>query len=266
MASIELQVCSMVKHKRKTFPRMGAKKLFFLLQHELAQLPCSIGRDKFISILRKHHLLVKKRKNYHTTTMSKHRFYKHPNLIKDLIIHKPEQVWVSDITYIKTEQGHNYLHLVTDAYSKQIMGYELSDNLKAESSLKALKMAISNRKHQHNNIIHHSDRGFQYCSGLYTNHLSKHGFKISMTEKYDPYENAIAERVNGILKDEFDLLNGFKNHLQAVKEVKKSIQLYNQERPHLSCGMLTPEQAHNTTKKLKKLWKNKSYYSISNIN
>ena len=214
--------------------------------------------------MKKHQLLVKKRKTRHYTTDSKHRFYKHPNRIKGLKINRPEQVWVSDITYIKTKQGHNYLHLVTDAYSKKIMGYNLSDNLKVESTLKALKMAIKNRKFPKKSLIHHSDRGFQYCADAYTEYLENNYITICMTEKYDPYENAIAERVNGILKDEFAIGEGFKNHLQAVREVKNAIGIYNEFRPHLSCNMKTPNQAHLTKEPLKKLWKNSIYSTTYN--
>lgn len=249
----------MVLNLRHTFPRMGGRKLYFLLHPEFDTQGIQIGRDRFFEILRKQRLMVPKRKKYHVTTQSKHRFFKYPNRVKDIVIMQAEQVWVSDITYIKTKSSHSYLHLVTDAYSKQIMGYQLSDNLKTESTLKALKMAIKNRKYPHRKLIHHSDRGFQYCNDLYTQYLEKSGVQISMTEKYDPYENAVAERVNGILKEEFGLDQGFKNHLQAVDEVKKAIELYNYQRPHLSCGMLFPAEAHRSDKPLKKLWKNKPH-------
>lgn len=259
-ASIEIQVRDMVLNLRHTFPRMGGRKLFFLLQAQLDKQGIRIGRDRFFQILRKHRLMVPKRKNYHVTTQSKHRFFKYPNRLKGVSINQPEQVWVSDITYIKTKSAHSYLHLVTDAYSKKIMGYELSDNLKTESTLKALNMAVNNRRYPDRKLTHHSDRGFQYCNDLYTDFLETHNIEISMTEKYDPYENAIAERVNGILKDEFGLDQGFKHHLQAVEEVRKAINLYNHQRPHLSCGMLFPYQAHQADKPLKKLWKNKSHH------
>lgn len=250
----EVVVAQMVKQQRKLMPRLGGKKLYFLLSNQFNEAGFKIGRDKFFSILKNQRLLVSKRKTHHITTMSKHRFFKHPNRIKNLVINRAEQVWVSDITYIKTNEGFNYLHLVTDAYSKKIMGYHLSDNLKTESTLKALEMAVSQRKFPKETLIHHSDRGFQYCNDLYTDFLYANGIQISMTEKYDPYENAIAERVNGILKDEFALDKGFQNHIQAIEEVKQAVGIYNNHRPHLSCGMLSPEMAHVSNFKLQKLW------------
>ena len=163
-------------------------------------------------------------------------------------------MWVADITYIRTSQGFAYLHLITNAYSKQIMGYQLTDNLRIESAINTLRMAIKNRQYSHH-LIHHSDRGLQYCHQDYINLLQQQNIAISMTTKYDPYENAVAERVNGILKDEFDIGEGFINRSQATKWIKESIQLYNQHRPHLSCGFLTPNQAHKTNKPLTVCWK-----------
>ena len=170
---------------------------------------------------------------------------------------KPEQLWVSDITYIQTDRGHNYLSLITDAYSKRIMGYELLDNLSAVGPLKALESALKSRKYTHS-LIHHSDRGLQYCSSEYINKLRENNVKISMTENGDPYENAIAERINGILKYEFLIIDGFKNHLEAINVIKESIQIYNNERPHLSCNMLTPNQSHLQQEIRIKKWKKKT--------
>jgi putative transposase len=198
--------------------QLGGKKLHNELQSRLLANGVKCGRDKFLKILRQECLLVKKRKNYVKTTQSYHRFNKHPNLVMDTTICRPEQVWVSDITYIKTRQGFMYLSLVTDAYSKRIMGYELSDNMKTESTKRALLMALKNREYPGKPLIHHSDRGFQYCNPEYTNVLEDHDVAISMTTKYDPYENAIAERVNGILKHEFIL----EKELYNAKEAKKS--------------------------------------------
>ncbi|MEQ9008023.1 MAG: IS3 family transposase, partial [Ekhidna sp.] len=242
-------VCQLVREIRRLMPRIGTRKLYYMIKPKLEQQGIKIGRDSLFNILRKRFLLVPKRRKYQITTQSKHNFFKHPNRIKNLNINAPEQVWVADITYIRTNQGFAYLHLVTDAYSKQIMGYQLTDNLRIESSINALKMALKNRQFKHP-LIHHSDRGLQYCHRDYIDLLESHYIDISMTTKYDPYENAIAERVNGILKDEFDIGEGFLNHLQAVKWIKESIQLYNHYRPHLSCGFLTPYQAHLTNKPL----------------
>lgn len=235
-------------------PRIGTRKLYHMIKPQLEQQGIKIGRDSLFNILRKRFLLVPKRRKYQITTQSKHNFFKHPNRIKNLNINSPEQVWVADITYIRTSQGFAYLHLVTDAYSKQIMGYQLTDNLRIESAMNALKMALKNRRYTYP-LIHHSDRGLQYCHRDYIDLLHSQNISISMTTKYDPYENAIAERVNGILKDEFDIGEGFINRSQAKNWISESIQLYNNYRPHLSCGFLTPSQAHKYHKPLTVTWK-----------
>lgn len=245
----------LVLQKRRAMPRIGGRKLYFLLQPKFTRLGIKVGRDKFFDILGREHLLVKRRKNYTRTTNSYHRFRKYDNLIRQADITQAEQAWVSDITYIRTRQGFLYLSLVTDAYSKKIMGYELSDNLKTESSLRALNKAVKNRKYGTRSLLHHSDRGFQYCSPAYTQFLESQSINISMTTKYDPYENAIAERVNGILKNEFLLDQIFYNQKHALSEVKKTIAVYNNQRPHLSCNYLTPNQAHNKGKYKLKKWK-----------
>jgi len=238
---------------RKKMPRLGGKKLYKLIKPDLNTMGIKMGRDNLFDLLREEKLLIRKKKNFTKTTNSMHRFKKHPNLIKDKKVEKAEEVWVSDITYIKTEEGFEYLSLITDYYSKLIVGYHLSDNLKAESTLKALEMAIKSRVYPSRELIHHSDRGSQYCSDDYTGMLKENKILISMTENSDPYENAVAERLNGILKDEFDIGEGFINHVQAVREIKQSIETYNKLRPHESCKMLTPEQAHLVgTYKLKK--------------
>jgi transposase InsO family protein len=223
---------------------LGTEKIHGLIKNELKALNLRIGRCKLNSILKQNGMLVRKRKKFVTTTNSYHRFRKYPNLIKDISITQPEQVWVADITYIKTDDGFNFLHLITDAYSKQIVGFELSDNLKVESTLNALKRALKQRKYPDRKLIHHSDRGIQYCSDEYIHTLIENQLEISMTQNSDPYENAIAERVNGILKQEFSIGDGFKNHLVALAEIKKSIFIYNHKRPHRSCKMLTPAMAH----------------------
>lgn len=226
---------------RKLMPRLGTRKLHYLLKSN----GISIGRDQLFCWLRAEGLLVYKKKRYTVTTNSKHWMRKYPNRIKGLTINRPEQLWVADITYLDTaEDGNIYLHLVTDAYSKQIMGYELCDNMEATSTLKALKMAIKGRSYPDLSLIHHSDRGLQYCSKLYTHFLVENDITISMTENGSPYDNAVAERVNGILKDEFGLSEQPRNHGEALLQVKESIYAYNTLRPHLSCEMLTPEQMH----------------------
>jgi transposase InsO family protein len=238
-------------------PRIGTRKLYFLIKDELELMNIKIGRDVLFNFLRAEHLLIKPKRSYVKTTNSKHWMKKYPNLVNGIELTKPEQLWVSDITYIKTDTGHEYLSLITDAYSKKIMGYELLDNLSASGPLKALDMALKNRKYTHN-LIHHSDRGLQYCSTDYIAKLNENGIIISMTENGDPYENAIAERINGILKYEFLLIEGFSNHLQAVNVIKESIDIYNEKRPHLSCEMLTPNQAHKQQNIKLKTWKKKT--------
>ena len=235
-------------------PRVGTRKLYHMIKEQLQEKQLKVGRDKLFKILREHLLLVPRRRKYHPTTQSKHQFFKYPNLIKDLQISRPEQVWVADITYIRTAQGFRYLHLITDAYSKKIMGFKLSPNMKIETAMETLRYALDNRKYDHQ-LIHHSDRGLQYAHNAYTQLLKDHQIQISMTTQYDPYENAVAERVNGILKNEFDIGEGFLSHQQAYKWIDESVTLYNQMRPHLSCGMLTPVQAHLATVPLKRYWK-----------
>ena len=223
---------------------MGGKKLHNKLLPELRKAGIKCGRDRFFDILRDENLLVKYRKRFVKTTQSKHRFYKYPNLISTLEVRQSEQVFVSDITYIRTKQGFMYLFLITDLYSKQIMGWELSDNLKTINAIKALKMAINNRIYLDRKLIHHSDRGFQYCNPSYIHVLESNNIGISMTSKYDPYENAVAERVNGILKTEYEIGDGFLGEKDAKREIKYAIWLYNTDRPHLSCNGLVPEIAH----------------------
>jgi transposase InsO family protein len=250
-------VRDMVMRIRCKMPRIGTRKLYHLIKDELNVLHIKIGRDVLFNFLRAEHLLIKPKRSYVKTTNSKHWMKKYPNLIKHIEVTKPEQLWVSDITYIQTEQGHNYLSLITDAYSKKIVGYELLDNLSADGPLKVLESALRNREYKHD-LIHHSDRGLQYCSADYINKLNQNNLKVSMTENGDPYENAIAERINGILKYEFLIIDGFKNHLEALKVIKESIGIYNNERPHLSCEMLTPNQTHLQHEIQIKKWKKKT--------
>lgn len=247
---------------RRQMPRLGVRKLYHLLQSK-SQVP--IGRDKLFSVLREEGLLVCKKRKYTVTTNSKHWLRKYPNLVKGLSPERPEQIWVADITYIDTLEGNAYLHLVTDAYSKQIMGYELCDNMEAASTLKALKMALGKRRYKASELIHHSDRGLQYCSKLYTDCLKENGIIISMTENGDPYENAIAERVNGILKDEFSLSDKFESIIQAKVLTRQSVEIYNQLRPHLSCSMLTPNQMHQQDKIKLVSFKKKKFKHLENV-
>jgi transposase InsO family protein len=236
------QVVSMVIEIRKSMPRLGTKKLYYLLSDKLQLM--KIGRDKFFDILRANHLLIQPKRSYHITTNSHHRFRKHQNQILDLEINRPEQVWVSDITYIGKREKPCYLSIITDAYSKKIMGHYVADNLNTKSSLIALTTAIKQRNNKDLPLIHHSDRGLQYCANDYQSVLNKNGILTSMTQNSDPYENAVAERINGILKQEF-MIDKYNQDLDTTKRfVKEAINTYNAQRPHYSNYMLTPNQMH----------------------
>jgi putative transposase len=252
---------NMVLEIRAQMPRIGSKKLYYLLNKDLKTL--KIGRDKFIDILRANHLLILPKRSYHITTNSHHRFRKYKNQLLDLQINKPEQVWVSDITYIGKRDKPCYLSLITDAYSKKIVGYNVSDNLNTESSLVALKLAVKQRKNKEIPLIHHSDRGLQYCANEYQKLLSKNNIKPSMTQNSDPYENAVAERINGILKQEF-YIDKYNKDLPIMKQIiKETIDVYNGKRPHISNHMLTPNQMHQQNKLIMKTYKTKN--SIKNV-
>jgi putative transposase len=250
---------------RSQMPRIGTRKLHYMLQEQFKQSKIKVGRDKLFTLLGKEGLLIRKRKKYTVTTNSRHWMHKYPNLIKDLAVHRPEQLWVADITYLETIEATSYLHLITDAYSKQIMGYELCNDMEASSTLKALQMAIGNRRYTLQPLIHHSDRGLQYCSKLYVNHLLKNNIQISMTENGDPYQNAVAERMNGILKDEFGLGEKMNDLQQAIHQTGQSIKTYNQLRPHLSCQYLTPIQMHQQQTIVIKTWKKKTSKALSTL-
>ncbi len=237
-------------------PKLGTRKLYYLLKTKLKLI--NVGRDKLFRILKANHLLIKPKRSYHITTDSHHRFRKHKNLVNILEIERPEQVWVSDITYTGNRKNPSYLALVTDAYSKKIVGYNVSNSLNASGSILALEMAINNRKHKTKPLIHHSDRGLQYCSDEYQNTLKASAIKPSMTEQYDPYENAIAERVNGILKQEFDIAKHDVKLTIKTALIKNAIKIYNTKRPHLSNYMLTPEKMHQQNILKRKTYKSKN--------
>lgn len=235
---------------------LGGRKLLWILQQDPCWDNLGVGRDRFFKILKGNGLLIRKRRSYRIkTTNSNHWLKRYPNLIKDLTVTRADQVWVSDITYVKMTRGFSYLFLITDVYSSRIMGHYLSENMLAESGVKALKMAIQARKHAEFPLIHHSDRGSQYCSHEYTSLLKENDILISMTEDSNPGENAKAERVNGILKEEFKISKSYQNYSQAVKGVNENIRVYNSMRPHLSCDYLTPEIAYMKTGPLKRHWK-----------
>ena len=255
------EVKALVMNVRSQLPKSGARKIYHMISEDLRKKNIKMGRDKLFSYLRSEHLLVPNRKKYHKTTNSKHWMRKYPNIIKDLEINRPEQVWVADITYLQVKKKHYYLHLITDAYSKRIVGFKLSENMQATTTLKALKMAISERVYKEQ-LIHHSDRGLQYCSSIYTKTLVDSNIKVSMTEEYDPYKNAVAERINGILKSEFGIDEVFENYELLELQVLQSIALYNQLRPHMSIGLLTPNNAHKQRTVKLKTWKQKTYTKL----
>jgi transposase InsO family protein len=235
-----------VSEIREKMPRLGTRKLHYMLTDILPKHDIKIGRDKLFDLLEENGLLVRRRKRKHmNTTNSNHPFRKYPNLIRDLEVLRPNQLWVSDITYISLKDRFCYLSLVTDAYSRKIVGYCLYPTLQKEGPVAALKVALRNLPATTTHpLIHHSDRGLQYCCADYISTLEHNHVTISMTEKGDPYENALAERVNGILKGEFLLDREFDSFEQALAAVNNAIKTYNTMRPHASCNYQTPDQTH----------------------
>lgn len=249
-------VLKLVAEIRQHQPRLGTRKLYHLLQEQLLNQQIKMGRDALFDLLAAHQLLVRRRKCRPQTTFSRHRFSKFTNLVVNFIPLSAHQLWVADITYIPLSRGFSYLSLITDAYSRKIVGYYLADNLSAHSSLLALQMALAQLPAEHE-LIHHSDRGIQYCSYAYVKLLEDNHIQISMSQQADPYENALAERVNGILKQEL-LQASYANIKQASAEVDKAIVIYNQKRPHMSIDLQIPHQAHLQKGKQNKLWKSES--------
>lgn len=249
-----------IKVIRKNHRRMGTRKLYEKLTPFMQEHGIKMGRDALFDLVSRNHLQVRRRKRRIQTTQSFHWLRKYPNLIRDFVPIQPNELWVSDITYWKINHtDFAYISFITDAYSRKIVGYHLADSLEAIESVKALKMALSTlNKRQENNLIHHSDRGVQYCSKEYVKLLKDYHIKISMTENGDPLENAIAERINGIIKEEYLFDYQLKDIKEAKALLKEVVELYNTERPHMSIGNLTPNQVHNKPMKVEKLWKN--YY------
>jgi len=255
-------VIQQVKSVRKNHRRIGTRKLFEMIQPFLLEHSIKMGRDALFTLLSANHLLVRKRKRRIQTTNSYHWLRKYPNLIREFIPTAPNQLWVSDITYWKINTGeHLYISFITDVYSHRIVGYHVAETLETIESIQALQMALSALgAENHLQLTHHSDRGIQYCSGAYVKLLQDNDIKISMTENGDPLENAVAERVNGIIKDEYLETYDIDNIKDAKELLKAVVDLYNTERPHMSIGNLTPNHIHHskTTIKTEKLWKN--YY------
>ena len=253
-----------VRMVRVDMPRCGVRKLQVILEEK----GHNIGRDRLFALLRSEGMLVVRRHTRIITTYSRHWMKKYSNLIRELKIAHPNQVWVSDITYVEVreeeERSFAYLSLVTDAYTHEIVGWALHDSLDTEGPLRALKMAIAQYGgYGLNGLIHHSDRGCQYCSQEYVNMLKQYDIQISMTDKGDPYENAIAERVNGIIKNEWLNQLRLASLDMARGTIKNIVGIYNEKRPHMSLGMMTPMQARFQAGEMKKLWKN--YWALKQI-
>ena len=236
-------VIQLVCQIRSRQPRIGVRKLYQLLKPQFEHPDCQLGRDGLFRLLRDHGLLIATRKRGYSTTCATHRFHRYPNRIMDLVVDRVHQVFVADITYLQTLDGFVCLALITDLYSRKIVGFNVSDSLSVEGALGALKMAIRPVSTL-DGLIHHSDRGVQYCCHAYTQFLYSRGVQLSMTQNGDVYQNAVAERVNGILKIDFLLNQTFTSIHQAIRSVKQSISIYNNERPHLSLGYQTPQAVY----------------------
>lgn len=289
---LEEEVLAFVRSVRTRQPKIGARKLLLLLEQQTSLV---IGRDHFLRLLRQQDLLVARRSYRPQTTNSRHWMRKYPNLILGLRPSGPNQLWVADITYLLLQPSYRYLAVITDAYSHKIVGWAVASSLDTTGPLRALRQALRQRamsqqagstqamstqamstqsmstqagvKNESSEplppLIHHSDRGVQYCSAAYTELLRSHGIAISMTTNGDPYQNAIAERINGILKYEFGLGAHFSSDEEIRRTLRQAIALYNTERPHASCQYLTPQQAHRTRGPLKQYWSKKKYQPVN---
>lgn len=240
----------MVKKIRLDHPAIGTRKLYDMISHDLVSHSIKMGRDKLYDIMASEGILLRKRRWRVKTTHSDHPFRKYPNLIVGMTIERPNQLWVSDITYWKIQNRFWYLTFITDAYSKKIVGYKLAKNLEARNNVMALGMALSNSKGLLSGLVHHSDRGIQYCTHEYTRMLRANGIQISMTQSGDPLENPIAERINGIIKNEY--LNHYKvnDFKEAEVLVASVVERYNTERPHLSCNLHVPQTIHSSERSM----------------
>lgn len=252
---------------RQKHPRMGGRKIYKKLECFKSEHQIKMGRDALFDLLSRGNLLIRRRKRTITTTQSFHWLRKYPNLIKEFTATAPNQLWVSDITYWKLKNKHVYISFITDAYSHKIVGYHVAETLATIETIKALKMALASLKSSKNEqLIHHSDRGIQYCSSNYVNQLKQYNILISMTGNGDPRENAIAERINGIIKDEYLYQKEETTMLDAKRRLNSVVKLYNNDRPHLTIGNETPDSVHSTkaNNNHEKLWK--SYKRKSCVN
>ena len=249
-------VLTLVKDLRSNIPMLGTRKLHVMLSAEFKRHGIKMGRDQLFDLLRFHGLLMRRRRGMVKTTNSYHWLKKYPNLIVGMEPCCSETLWVSDITYVRTLTGFSYLSLITDAYSRKIVGYSLYETLEADGPIEALHMAIGSRTRRNRFILtHHSDRGVQYCCEHYVEILSREGIAISMTQNGSPYDNAVAERVNGTIKNDFIPVRMYRDHAEAKRHIAQVVQSYKQLRPHASIDYLTPEQAHSREGILPKRWK-----------
>lgn len=253
-----LRVLDLVTAMRREIPGLGTHKLYLLLNRSFRASDIKMGRDKLHKLLQNHNLLVRRKRTIPKTTNSNHWMKKYPNLLKDIEIIATERAWVCDLTYICVGADFNYLSLITDAHSRMIVGHCLHQFLTADGCQNALDMALATLTKSEASLIHHSDRGSQYCSFEYVKKLKAAKIGISMTDNGDPYENAMAERVNGILKADFRLNRVFKSHAEALLATESAIRNYNTLRPHMSCDYLTPQAAHGLDIPLRKHWKRKT--------
>ena len=256
--AIEPLIVEKAKDYRKDNPGLGCAKLYLIIKQLFDSTGCMPGRDAFIELLRQNGLMVQiKRRRHYKTTDSSHHYHKYENLIKEIVPSRPNEIWVSDITYVETEEGVCYLSLITDAYSHMIVGWAVGPTLETVYPLEALRMALSTIDDETASmLIHHSDRGCQYCSQAYVQELKKHNVSISMTQSGDPLENAVAERANGILKTEWLYKMTIPTREKCRQELERIILFYNTERPHMSIGMQTPVVAHAQTGEQKRCWRN----------
>ncbi len=256
--AVEPLIVEKVSEYRKNNPGLGCAKLYLIVRQLFENTGSMPGRDAFIELLRKNGLMVRlKRRRHYRTTDSRHHYRKYPNLIADIVPSRPNEIWVSDITYVETDEGVCYLSLITDAYSHKIVGWSVGPTLETVYPLNALRMALATIDDvTASRLIHHSDRGCQYCSNEYVSELKKHHVSISMTQSGDPLENAIAERANGILKVEWLYKMKIPTMNECRSILNRIIDFYNTQRPHMSIGMQTPETVHQQTGEQRRCWKN----------
>lgn len=250
--AIEDLILEFVKRIRFNQPKVGGRKLYKHLAVFLQSSRIKMGRDGLFDLLREHNLLTRRRRKRPKTTDSNHYYRRYPNLVRNKIAESPHEILVSDLTYVETAEGFVYLFLITDAYSRKIVGFKVSDTMEALWAIAALQMAIDQLPEEHR-LIHHSDRGSQYACPGYTTILEDKGIEISMTENSNPLENCMAERVNGLVKELFP--GNFESKLQAAIKIPEIIRVYNEERLHGSIGMITPNEAHQMKGPLENCWK-----------